>query len=309
MNGRPRVVVSEFIAPEGIARLGAAVELVVDASLVTDRARLLEAVADADGLIVRDRTQVDTELLTAAPRLRTVGRLGVGTDNLDLPALHARGIAVHLATGANAVSVAEHVIGALLLLSRPSFTATARVIAGEWPRTELIGRELAGRTLGLLGFGATARAVAQRAAALGMQIAASDPMVTDPGPGVALLPPDELFGVSDALSVHAPLLPSTIGLVGTAALARMPEGALLVDTSRGGVVDHDAVIEALRSGRLLGAALDVHPVEPVDAEAGARYSGVPGLLLTPHLAGVTLESNVRISRVIADAVVAELAAP
>ena len=308
MSGRPRVVVSEFIAPDGVATLEAAVDLLADATLVSDRARLLVAVADADALIVRDRTQVDVELLDAAPRLRTVGRLGVGTDNLDLETMKARGIAVHLATGANAISVAEHVIGALLFLSRPSFATTARVIAGEWPRTELIGRELAGRTLGLLGFGATARAVAQRAAALGMAIVASDPVVTDAGPGVTLLEPDALFAASDALSVHAPLLPSTRGLVGERTLGLMPVGALLVDTSRGGVVDHDAVVAALRSGHLAGAALDVHPVEPVDAAAGARYAGVPGLLLTPHLAGVTHESNVRISTVIADAVVAELAA-
>ena len=307
MNGRPRVVVSEFIAPEGVARLAVAVELVADATLVTDRERLLEAVAEADGLVVRDRTMVDRELLDAAPHLRTVGRLGVGTDNLDLEALEQRGVTVHLATGANAISVAEHVIGALLFLSRPSFVASERIVAGEWPRSELIGRELAGRRLGLLGFGATARSVAARAAALGMEIMTSDPMVTDPGPGVTLLDPDDLFGAADALSVHAPLLPSTRGLVGTAALGRMPEGSLVVDTSRGGVVDHDAVIAALRSGRLAGAALDVYPEEPVDAAAGARYLGVPGLLLTPHLAGVTLESNVRISRSIADAVVTELA--
>ena len=303
---RPRVVVSEFIAPEGLAALGGHVELVADATLVGDRARLLETVADADAIIVRDRTMVDAELLAAAPRLRVVGRLGVGTDNLDLAALDARGVTVHLATGANAVSVAEHVIGVLLFLSRPSFAASTRVAAGEWPRPELIGRELAGRTLGLLGFGATARAVAQRAAALGMRIATADPMVTDPGPGVTLLEPDALFGVAEALSVHAPLLPSTRGMVGEAAIGRMPEGALLVDTSRGGVVDHDAVIAGLRSGRLAGAALDVYPSEPVDAVAGARYVDVPGLLLTPHLAGVTLESNVRISRMIAEAVVTTL---
>jgi (S)-sulfolactate dehydrogenase len=306
VSGRPRVVISEFIAPEGLAVLGDHVELVADATLVGDRARLLEIMADADAIIVRDRTQVDAELIAAAPRLRTVGRLGVGTDNLDLEALEARGARVHLATGANAVSVAEHVIGALLFLSRPSFVATQRVVAGQWPRPELIGRELAGRTLGLLGFGATARAVAQRASALGMRIAASDPMVTDAGPGVALMTPDELFGSAQALSVHAPLLPSTRGLVGEAAIGRMPEGSLLIDTSRGGVVDHDAVIAGLRSGRLAGAALDVYEVEPVDASAGARYADVPGLLLTPHLAGVTLESNTRISLMIAELVVAEL---
>lgn len=307
MSDRPRVVVSEFIAPEGVARLEGSVDLVADATLVGDRDRLLAAVADAEALIVRDRTQVDVALLDAAPRLRTVGRLGVGTDNLDLEAMEARGVRVHLATGANAVSVAEHVIGALLFLSRPSFRATERVIAGEWPRTELVGRELSGRTLGLLGFGATARAVAARAAALGMTIVASDPVVADPGPSVTLLAPEELFAASDALSVHAPLLPSTRGMVGEAALAAMPAGGLLVDTSRGGVTDHDAVVAALRSGHLAGAALDVHPVEPVDAAAGSRYADVPGLLLTPHLAGVTLESNVRISTMIADAVLASLA--
>ena len=307
-GGLPRVVVSEFIAPEGLAVLEGRVDVVADATLVGDRARLLATMADADAIVVRDRTQVDAELIAAAPRLRTVGRLGVGTDNLDLEALEARGVKVHLATGANAISVAEHVIGALLFLSRPSFVATERVIAGEWPRAELIGRELAGRTLGLLGFGATARAVAHRAAALGMAIVTADPVVTDPGPGVALVTTDELFARADALSVHAPLLPSTRGLVGGAAVAAMPAGSLLVDTSRGGVVDHDAVVAALRSGHLAGAALDVHPVEPVDAAAGARYAGVPGLLLTPHLAGVTLESNTRISHMIAEAVVTELTA-
>jgi (S)-sulfolactate dehydrogenase len=306
VNARPRVVISEFIAPEGLAVLGGHVDLVADATLVGDRGRLLETMADAHAIIVRDRTQVDAELIAAAPNLRTVGRLGVGTDNLDLEACEARGITVHLATGANAVSVAEHVIGALLFLSRPSFATTQRVVAGEWPRSELIGRELADRTLGLLGFGATARAVAQRAAALGMRIVTADPVVSDPGPGVTLLAPDELFGVADALSVHAPLLPSTRGMVGDAAIGRMPKGALLVDTSRGAVVDHDAVIAGLRSGRLAGAALDVYEVEPVDADAGARYADVPGLLLTPHLAGVTLESNTRISRMIAELVVAEL---
>lgn len=306
MSARPRVVVSEFMAPEGVDRLADVVDLVADATLVGDRARLLAAVADAEALIVRDRTQVDVELLDAAPRLRCVGRLGVGTDNLDLAAMEARDVTVHLATGANAVSVAEHVVGALLYLSRPSFATSQRVIAGEWPRTELVGRELSGRTLGLLGFGATARAVAERAAALGMRIVASDPVVTDPGPGVTLLEPDALFAASDALSVHAPLLPSTRGMVGAAALAAMPEGGLLVDTSRGGVVDHDAVLGALRSGHLAGAALDVHPVEPVDAATGSRYADVPGLLLTPHLAGVTRESNVRISTLIADAVAASL---
>lgn len=302
----PKVVVSEFMAPEGLARLAGRVVLVDDATLVGDRVRLLAAVTDADALIVRNRTRVDAALLDAAPRLRVVGRLGVGTDNLAMDELAARGIAVHIATGANAVSVAEHVIGAVLVLSRPALRATEQVIAGAWPREALIGRELAGRTLGLLGLGATARAVAQRALALGMQVVASDPMVTDGGPQVRMVDLEELLPLADVVSVHAPLLDSTRGLIDADAIARMPAGAIVVDTSRGGIVVHDAVIAALRSGHLAGAALDVFEEEPLTAELAARYARVPGLLLTPHLAGVTHESNVRVSEVVADAIAAEL---
>ncbi len=302
----PKVVISEFMAPEGIALLTGRVVLVDDATLVGDRSRLLAEVADADALIVRNRTQVDAALLDAAPRLRVVGRLGVGTDNLAMDELAARGIAVHIATGANAVSVAEHVIGAVLVLSRPALRSTEAVIAGAWPREALIGRELAGRTLGLLGLGATARAVAQRALALGMQVIATDPMVTDGGAQVRMVDLDELLSLADVVSVHAPLLDSTRGLIGTAAIARMPAGAIVVDTSRGGIVVHDAVIAALRSGHLAGAAFDVFEEEPLTAELAARYAGVPGLLLTPHLAGVTHESNVRVSEVVAEAVAHEL---
>jgi (S)-sulfolactate dehydrogenase len=309
MTARPKVVVSEFMAPEGLAMLAEAVELVDDATLVADRARLLTTIADADGLIVRNRTQVDAELLAVAPLLRTVGRLGVGTDNLALDTLAARGVSVHVATGANATSVAEHVIGAILVLSRPAFRATEQVIAGAWPRETLIGRELAGRTLGLLGFGATARAVAARASALGMSVIASDPMVQESGPEVRLVGLDELLGSADVLSVHAPLLDATRGIIGTDAIARMPAGAIIVDTSRGGIVDHGAVLDALHRGHLAGAAFDVFEEEPLTAELAARYAGVPGLLLTPHLAGVTHESNVRVSEVVAAAVLADLARP
>jgi (S)-sulfolactate dehydrogenase len=302
----PKVVISEFMAPEGIALLTGRVVLVDDATLVGDRSRLLAEVADADALIVRNRTQVDAALLDAAPRLRVVGRLGVGTDNLAMDELAARGIAVHIATGANAVSVAEHVIGAVLVLSRPALRATEAVIAGAWPREALIGRELAGRTLGLLGLGATARAVAQRAVALGMQVVASDPMVTDGGAQVRMVDLDELLPLADVVSVHAPLLDSTRGLIDADAIARMPAGAIVVDTSRGGIVVHDAVIAALRSGHLAGAAFDVFEEEPLTAALAERYAGVPGLLLTPHLAGVTHESNVRVSEVVAEAIAHEL---
>jgi (S)-sulfolactate dehydrogenase len=139
-----------------------------------------------------------------------------------------------------------------------------------------------------------------------MQVVASDPMVTDGGAQVRMVDLDELLPLADVVSVHAPLLDSTRGLIGADAIARMPAGAIVVDTSRGGIVVHDAVVNALRSGHLAGAAFDVFEEEPLTAELAVRYAGVPGLLLTPHLAGVTHESNVRVSEVVADAVASEL---
>lgn len=286
--------------PDAVERLRNRYRVVADFELGTDPGRLLPAVAEARALIVRNLTRVDRPLLDAAPRLEVVGRLGVGMDNIDVEACNSRGIAVRTAAGANAVSVAEHVIGALLALSRPHLLATDRVAAGEWPRTDLIGREVAGRRLAILGLGATGREVARRASALGMVVVASDPFVTD-APFPLLAFPEVLDG-ADAVSIHVPLTAETRHLIDRAAIERLAPDALLVDCSRGGVVDHQAVIDALQDSRLAGAALDVFPVEPLDGEAAARYRNVPGLVLSPHLAGITVESNRRVGTVVAEAV-------
>ena len=193
--------------------------------------------------------------------------------NIDLEACAERDIAVFPATGANAVSVAEYVLAAMLQLWRPVYGATARVAAGEWPRQELGGRELAGSRLGLIGLGSVARTVAERASALGMSIAAYDPYIPpddavwEQAERFEALP--ELLRSSDAVSIHVPLTDSTRGLIDGEALALLPSHALLVNTSRGGIVDGAALVAALRAGRLGGAALDVFADEPLDA-AGAR---------------------------------------
>jgi (S)-sulfolactate dehydrogenase len=260
-------------------------------------------------LIVRNRTQVRGALLAAASRLEIVGRLGVGLDNIDVAACEARGIAVRAASGANDLSVAEYVITAALMLLRKAWLATARVAAGEWPRTELMGRELAGKRLGLIGFGAIARVTAQRARDLGMVVAASDPLLPAEHPAwrdVQRLDLDGLLAGSDVVSLHVPLTAATRNLIDAAALARMPRSAILVNAARGGVVDELAVCAALRAGHLGGAALDVFEREPVDAAHGARFTDVPNLILTPHIAGVTDESNVRVSEVVARAVAQHL---
>lgn len=297
----PDILISEFMDPAAIETLSDGFEVRYDPELVDKPTELHALLGDCRALIVRNRTRVDTALLAQAPCLTVVGRLGVGLDNIDLDACAARDIAVIPATGANTLAVAEYVIAALLLLTRGAFLASARVANGEWPRQQLIGGELADRTLGLVGYGAIAREVAARARALGMTIAAHDPLLAADDPAwrdtqrCAEL--RELLSVSDALSLHVPLTPATRHLIDAQALATMKPDAVLINTARGGVVDEAALAEALHAGRLAGAALDVFEQEPLPA--GSVLSGVPNLILTPHIAGVTGEANQRVSALIA----------
>jgi (S)-sulfolactate dehydrogenase len=300
----PDIVISEFMAEDAVREGLKGLDVLYDPNLVDRPDELATALAHARALIVRNRTQVRGALLDGAAKLQVVGRLGVGLDNIDVEACRARGIAVHPATGANDLAVAEYVIATALLLLRGAYGATAAVIAGSWPRGRLMGREIAGKRLGLVGFGAIARETASRAAALGMSVAAHDPYLAlgDPaweqpwGP-VEPLGLDELLAASDVVSLHVPLTPETRDLLGEEALARMKPDAVLINAARGGVVDEAALADALRAGRLGGAALDVFEEEPLSAARAAVFAGCPNLILTPHIAGVTAESNARVSRV------------
>jgi (S)-sulfolactate dehydrogenase len=305
----PKVVISEFMDEAAIAEELAGFDTLYDPGLVDRPAALAAALGEANALIVRNRTQVRGGLLAAAPDLKVVGRLGVGLDNIDMAACQARGIAVYPATGANDGAVAEYVVASAMLLLRGAYGASAVVAAGGWPRNALMGREIAGRRLGLVGFGAIARETARRAAALGMAVSAHDPYLSAEDP--AWTPPDgpvarrslaALIAESDVLSLHVPLTGETRGLIDAAAIARMPRGAVLINAARGGIVDEAAVAASLRAGHLGGAALDVFAEEPLGAQAGQVFDGVPNLILTPHIAGVTRESNVRVSAVTARAV-------
>jgi len=305
------IVISEFMDEAAIRASFGGRDVLYDPKLVDDAPRLAAAVRDARALIVRNRTQVRGALLEAAPRLEVVGRLGVGLDNIDVAACEARGIAVYPATGANDLSVAEYVITAALMLLRRAWFATGRVAAGEWPRTELMGRELAGKRLGLVGYGAIARVTARMARDLGMSVAAYDPLLPAEHAAWAHAirqPLTELLKDSDVVSLHVPLTDATRNMIDARAIATMRRGAILVNAARGGVVDEAALCGSLRSGHLGGAALDVFAREPVDAAAGALFAGVPNLILTPHIAGVTEESNVRVSAVTAEAVARHLGA-
>lgn len=304
-----RIVITEFMNAESVDLLRERFEVVYDPKLADDRQRLLAELTEADGLIVRNRTQVDAELLGAAPALKIVGRLGVGLDNIDVAACEARDIKVAPAIGANAVAVAEYVIAAALHLVRGAFAATEQVIAGTWPRQSLMGGELAGRTLGLIGYGSIAREVARRASAFGMETVAFDPFLAPDDPawgGARSLPLEELLSQADVISLHVPLTSGTKHIIDATAFARMKRNAILINTSRGGVVDETALVEALGAGRIGGAALDVFETEPMTAEAGAQFAGLPSLILTPHIAGLTDEANIRVSGTVAAAVSAAL---
>ena len=306
-----RIVITEFMDAPAVEKLAARFDVDYRPKLVDDPAGLEAAVAGADAWIVRNRTQVRGAALDAARKVRVIGRLGVGLDNIDVDACASRGITVIPATGANAESVAEYVVAMALVLLRGAYFSSAEVAAGRWPREPLTrGREAGGKRLGLVGFGSIGRITARKAIALGMPVCAYDPQLAASDPvwresGVEPLELDTLLERCDVVSLHLPLTPQTRGLFDGARLARMKRDAVLVNTARGGIVDEAALAAALRQGHLAGAALDVFSQEPLPA--GSPLAGAPGLVLTPHIAGVTAESNDRVSHLIADRVAEALA--
>ncbi len=301
-----RVVISEFMDAPAVERLRAAFDVDYRPTLVDDAAALEAALPEADGWIVRNRTQVRGRILAAAARLRVVGRLGAGVDNIDLDECRSRAIEVIPASGANAESVAEYVITAALGGLRGVFFSTRAVEAGTWPRHMLSqGREAAGKVFGLIGLGNIGQLTARKAAALGMRVIAHDKHLAADSPAWRAVegPPrtlDELLAESDVVSLHVPLTAETRGLLNRERLSRMKHDAMLINTARGGLVDEAALAAMLRAGQLGGAALDVFEHEPLPP--GSPLAGAPRLLCTPHIAGITVESNERVSAFIAERV-------
>ena len=303
------IVISEFMDESAVASLRADFDVRHDSSLVDRPADLRAVMQSADALIVRNRTQVDAALIANAPRLKVVGRLGVGLDNIDTAACAGRGIEVIAATGANAVSVAEYVVTTAMMLLRGVYGSSGAVAAGAWPRAQLSqGKELRGKTLGLIGFGSIGRVTARLAHNLGMQVVAHDPLVAADDAawhqhGVGHRSLVALLAEADVISLHVPLVAQTRGMLNASHIASMKRGAIVINTARGGIVDEGALIAALRAGALGGAALDVFEHEPL---ASTAWADIPNLILTPHVAGVTVEANARVSEMIAKRVAAAL---
>jgi D-3-phosphoglycerate dehydrogenase len=304
------ILVSEWVHPETLKLLEVHTEVRYEPELHGEAAALRKAIAAARALIVRNATRVTAELLEAAPRLKVVGRVGVGLDNLDLDALKTRGVQVTWAPGTNAVSVAEYVIGAMLALSRRFVEVSADLHRGNWDRQAAVGGEIFAKTLGIVGLGDIGGRLAKRASAFGMTILASDPLAHDSAFnvqefGARLVELDTLLAEADIVSLHLPLLPGTRNLIDAYALAHMKSSALLINTARGGLVDERALAEALKEGRLAGAALDVRAKEPPGESDPLR--GLANVILTPHVAGVTEEANRRASLRVAGDVLRVLA--
>ncbi len=307
-----RIVIPEVMDTAAVEWLKARYDVNYEPTLVEQRQKMLDAMADADAIIVKNMTRVDEALLAAARKLRIVGRLGVGLDNIDLEACKKRDVAVCPATGANARSVAEYVICTALMLMRPGlYTSSAEVAAGGWPHKQLrSGREIDGKTFGIVAMGATGQAVARIAGCLGMRLVGYDPVRSPDDTafrdlGVTPVNLTDLLMESDIVTLHVPLLKETRGLIGRTQIGTMKKGAVLINASRGGVVDDAALLEALRDGRLGGAAVDVYEQEPLPA--GTIYENRPAnLLLTPHVAGATIESTERRGTLVAQRVAAYL---
>ena len=305
----PDIVITEFMDEGPVEELKAKYDVHWDNTLCDKPDEIKKLLPEARALIVRNRTKINDDILSAGPGLKVIGRLGVGLDNIDLDACERHGVPVCPATGSNNVSVAEYAICTSLMLLRGCFFAKDEILAGKWPRNDYVGKEARGRTLGLLGFGMIGQAAARMARGFEMKTIAHDPFVPADAEGWKLAQSvsfDELVSRSDILSVHVPLLPETRGIINADVMAKMKKGSYLVNTARGGVIDEDDLIAALKSRQIGGAALDVFADEPLSAEAASKFAGVPNLILTPHISGVTDESSKAISAITVANVLREL---
>ncbi len=303
------ILISEFMDKSAVHSLRNTRDVVYRQDLADKPDELQALIPGVHALIVRNRTQVTRDLLKAAPNLRCIGRLGVGLENIDLNACREFGVTVYPATRANDRSVAEYVIASGMILLRNAYFAKRSVIRGAWPRAECIGAEIDGKRLGLIGFGSIGQLTAQLAAGLGMFVAAFDPFLPDQSPAWQLAKRMELHPLledSDIVSMHVPLTSETRNLIDGARLRLLKPSAVIVNSSRGGIIDETALANALKAGNLGGAALDVFEEEPLNGQSAAVFENIDNLILTPHIAGVTTESNHRVSSLIAERVLEHL---
>ena len=299
-----RILISDGLEQVGQSILRSGAE-VLDRTGISAQ-ELAESVVDYEALVIRGRTRVTPALIAAAPRLRVIGRAGVGVDNIDLDAARQRSIVVVNSPTATTTAVAELAFGLLLALAREIPRADAAMKHGEWLKKELQGVELAGKTLGIIGYGRIGMELGKRATAFGMNIVAYDPFVPESSirsGGADSVPLQDLFAWSDFISLHLPYDVQTRDLIGPMALGQMKDGVRIVCAARGGILDEAALLAALNSGKVAGAALDVFSVEPPGLTELVNH---PRVIATPHIGAQTAEAQSRAAEDIAREVLAAL---
>ena len=299
----PKVLISDKLSDEGVALLEAAPGIEVDARAGVDADELRRILPDYEGLIIRSGTKVTADLLEAAESLRVIGRAGIGVDNIDLPAATARGIIVMNTPEGNAVTTAEHAISLMTSLARRIPQATQSMKEGRWEKSRFSGKELFNQVLGVIGLGNIGGIVADRARGLRMRVIATDPLVSEERAhrlGVRLMPLDELLAEADVISCHVPLTKENRGMIGREAFAKMKDGVLIVNAARGGVVDEAALLEAIESGKVAGAALDVFEQEPPPPDHPLLSRDE--VICTPHLGAATSQAQLNVAIAVAEQV-------
>ncbi len=288
-----RVFVTDEIDPEGVAILASEPGLQVDESPTLPADVLLQRIGDYDAIVGRSATRISAELLRAAKKLKVVGRAGVGVDNIAMDVATELGVAVINAPAGNTVAVAELVFGVLLNIVRHLSRAESSMREGRWDRSQLLGTELRGRTIGIVGLGRIGSEVATRAHAFGMKVLAYDPYISrgrfESCRVEHISSLDEILAESDVLTLHTPLNDETSGMIGRREMGRIRPGAIVLNFARGGIVDEEALIDALKSGKLTAAALDAFTREPLPADHPLR--ALPNVFLTPHIGASTAEAQ------------------
>ncbi|MBF6568849.1 MAG: phosphoglycerate dehydrogenase [Candidatus Binataceae bacterium] len=304
MAAKFRILLSDSLSDQGIEVLRQYPQISFDHKTGLKPAELTAIIAAYDGLIIRSGTRVTREVIEAADSLKVIGRAGVGVDNVDLDAATRRGIVVMNSPVGNSVTTAEHAISMLMALTRHIPAANASIRAGKWERGKFTGTEVSNKTLGVIGLGNIGRIVADRAIGLKMKVIGFDPILTAEAAarvGVELVALDELFKRADFISVHTPLTDDTRGIVGHAAFALMKKGVRIINCARGGIVDEQALHEALMSGKVAGAALDVFVEEPPAPDNPLLK--LDSVIATPHLGAATDEAQVQVAIDIAHQIV------
>ena len=303
-----KALITELIWNEGIEELKQhGFDVHYDEGLWKEREKLLDTVKEYDAIIVRNQTKVDQELLDSGIRLKAVGRLGVGMDNIDVSAAKKRGIQVVYGRHANATSVAEYVMAAMLSANRSLFQAAADCRAGNWNRKRFTGGEIANKTLGLIGLGEISHRVAKRAQSFGMKVIGYDPFINEydhivSETGVQLIESlEDILTDADFISLHIPLTPATHYFISESELKKMKPTAFIINTSRGGIIKESALVAALHDHTIAGAFLDVLETEPISQSN--QLLACETAIITPHIAGLTDESQIRTSLLVAKEVV------